>query len=332
MSNFSQFLDIKFGIQNNLERNSWASYFLFGVLSSLIGDTLVLVASSQKCAFKINIILVIIIQHIAISDVINTITFLLPKTISLLAKSWVLGPALCYASVYSFYVAVPAGMWFIATLTVAKFLILKYPFRVASWSTKKVHQICSIIWTSSLLYPILFLAVDKDDIHFSYRVYNCDYKYTSDSWSKIKPITVFIFGAVPNTAIVATALPTMKYLLDARKHAIKAQGRVSWQGALTVALTASVYCISTFPFIIYNFAKSFVKENPPGLFHLHFYRICNFLFMINVVANFYIYIVTIKSFREFILSKFRELASGTLRTSRIRESSSGTPGNSFAVL
>ena len=107
MSNFSQFLDIKFGIRNNLERNSWASYFLFGVLSSLIGDTLILVASSQKCAFKINKILVTIIQHIAISDVINTITFLLPKTISLLAKSWVLGPALCYASVYSFYKWLP---------------------------------------------------------------------------------------------------------------------------------------------------------------------------------------------------------------------------------
>ena len=88
MSNSSNHSDIKFGIQSNAERYCWAAYFIFGVLSSLIGDTLILVASSHKGAFKINRILVTIIQHIAVSDLANTIVFLLSSTVSLLANSW----------------------------------------------------------------------------------------------------------------------------------------------------------------------------------------------------------------------------------------------------
>ena len=320
MNNSSDYLysDTRFRIQSNAERYCWAAYFLFGVLSSLFGDTLILVTSLHTDAFKINKLLVTIIQHIAVSDLSTTIVFLLPTAISLLANSWILGTPLCYAMVYIMYFTYEAGMCLIAALTTAKFLILRYPLRAASWSTERAHLVCSILWVYSLMIPLLFLSVDKDDVHFDYRPYTCQYGYTSSYWRKIIPINTFFVGFLPSIVIAVTTVPTLKYLVYARKSSQRVQASVPWQGALTVTLTSAVFSISTLPFAIYHYAAGFVNENPPGLFHVHYYRASQFLLMMNVVANFYIYVLTIKSFRTFLLSKFRQLVlpSSSVSTSR----------------
>ena len=47
MNNSTDYSDIKFGVQDSAERSFWATYYLCGVLSSLTGDTLILLASCQ---------------------------------------------------------------------------------------------------------------------------------------------------------------------------------------------------------------------------------------------------------------------------------------------
>ena len=188
----SNFTDIELGIQSPAQRYCWAAYFVFGVLSSFFGDTLILMASLQEGAFKINKILVTIIQHIAVSDLANTFIMLLPVIISLLANSWIFGTFLCHAKVCLGYITYPAGMYLIAVLTTAKFLILRYPLRAASWSTKRVHQVCCLIWVCLLIgVPNLFFLVDKDNFYFDYREYTCQHGFGSKRWSTIRPIVAF---------------------------------------------------------------------------------------------------------------------------------------------
>ena len=43
-----------FGMHSDAERYFWASYHIFVLLSSLIGDSLILVASLQKDTIKVN--------------------------------------------------------------------------------------------------------------------------------------------------------------------------------------------------------------------------------------------------------------------------------------
>ena len=252
MNTTRNYTDIKFGMHNNAERYFWIAYHLFCVLSSLIGDTLILIASFQRDAFKINKILVIIIQHIAVSDLISTASVILPGAISLRANSWVLGRTICYVLVYVGNFTIAAGMSLIPVLTTGKFLILRYPLRAASWSTKRTHQVCSFIWAYGLLLPILFFAVDKDDVHFNYRVYNCEYGYNSDAWKKVMPLASFFVSVFPNMIIVAASVPTLKYLADAGNSARRVGGIAPRQGAVTVALTAVFYCISTLPYTVYH--------------------------------------------------------------------------------
>ena len=146
-------------IQNDTERYIWAAYFLFGLLSSLIGDTLILIATFRRDTFKLNKLLVTIIQHVAISDLANAINFLLPTAISLLANAWVLGEALCHYALYTLYSLYPAGMSLIAVLTTSKCLILRYPLRVAGWTRKRVHVVCSLIWAFSVLNSLIHLVL-----------------------------------------------------------------------------------------------------------------------------------------------------------------------------
>ena len=315
----SNFSDIEFGLHSNAERYSWAAYGLFGFLSSLIGDTLILIATFRKDAFKLNKLIVVVIQHLSVANIAGAFCFL-TVTISILSNSWILGDKLCYVVFYMRYWVYPVGMSLIAVLTTSKVLILKYPLRAKKLSSKRAHQVCCFIWAFSLMNPVLFFAVDKDNVHFDYRIYTCGYGYSADKWRQGFRVLRTIIGMmslfVPNVVIIATSVPTLRFLAGARKSAERLQGSVPWQGALTVTLTAVVFCISTFPLTVYLVGSNIVKEDPPGLFHVHFYRIALFLTLINTVSNFYICALTTKSFQRFLFSKVRTVTSVSLQSWR----------------
>ena len=107
----------------------------------------------------------------------------------------------------------------------------------------------------------------------------------------------------PNTMIITTTIPTLKYLMEARKSAIRNKKSVPWQGALTVSLTAVVYCLTILPMGVYFIGHSFVDQNNYG-FHL-LLRYGAFLGMANISSNFFIYSLTITSFRRYLLSKIK---------------------------
>ena len=60
----------EYGIHIAAERYFWAANHLFVLLSSLIGDNLILYASFQEDALKLNKFIVSVLQHIAVSDLL----------------------------------------------------------------------------------------------------------------------------------------------------------------------------------------------------------------------------------------------------------------------
>ena len=295
-----------YGIHNSVARYFWAAYQLFVFLSSFIGDSLILYASFQNNAFRINNLIVTIMQHIAVSDLVYATLSVLPSAISLLTNSWILGDVICYARVYLMYSVYPTGMYLMAMLTSCKFLHLRYPLRLTSWTKKRAHQVCCFMWLPPLITPILILALGKDDVHFDFTIYLCDATFKATAWKTLRPILSIFLILVPNFIIVATTISTLKYLATARKSARRVQGSVPWQGTLTVALTAVVYCnlhlnfaIAFLPFR-YRF-RQLDDQRGGALSHVH--RLVLSACLINIMSNFYIYTLTIKSFRRFLFSK-----------------------------
>jgi hypothetical protein len=303
-----------FGIHNPAERYSWSAYHLLALLSSLIGDTIILYASfKRRDAFKINKSLVVIIQHIAISDLALASSCAFPRAASLLANSWVLGDALCYAKVYVTYLTYPTGTFFVLTLTLSKFLLLKYPLWISVWTRKKAQQLCICIWTLCSAVLVTFLALGKDDVLFDYRVYECDYGFRAEAWKIMIPILTILFQFIPSIIIIGATIPILMHLVTAMKLAKRLRRKVPWQGTFTVTITAAVYCISNLPLSAYFISMSDIQKDPSNMISIRYCRVSYFLVMLNVVANFYIYTLTIRSFRRFLLSYIPLLSSRTTR-------------------
>ena len=315
-----------YGIQSESERNFWTVYFIFVLLSTLVGDTLILYASFHKNAFKINPIIVAVMQHIAVSDLIQAVSTALPTMASLITNSWVLGHPLCYITHHVKIVALFAGIYLLAILSLLKFMIIKYPTLLGCLTAAKTHLLCILVWAVDLLSSIITAVKGHDSVYFDYRKYSCTYDYP-----KLNQIigTPYDLGAVavsfiPCLIVIGATVPTVIYLIKASKTSRRVRGRIPWQGAITVVMTAIVFCLSNLPYFVYLFVRRSVKH--VAHFHINFFRITYFMMYINTISNFYIYTLTIRSFRLFLSSQFQTVTSYfvSLWNQRNRECITGT--------
>ena len=132
----------EFGIHNTGERYTWVVlYTIFIIVSSLIGDSVILVASIKYNAFKLHKAIVAIMQHLAVCDIITSLS-LTHFLISMIAEWNILGSFLCYAKAYITYYSFPTSYYLTAALTTTKALMLKFPFQASDWTKMRAHLVC----------------------------------------------------------------------------------------------------------------------------------------------------------------------------------------------
>ena len=292
-----------FGIKNETERCAWAGYFLFVLLSSLIGDTTILVTSIKHRAFRLHKLIIVVIQHIAVCDLlVVSIASVVPRLISMFADGAALGQWIGNIQAYAEYYFSVVGMYLISVMTSSKLFILYYPLRAKSLNPKHAHIGCAAVWALVISLPIIILAIDKNDVVFSYQDYTYSFAYSSASWNWLRPVLAVILMVVPNMFVIFTTVLLVVYLIKARGIARQSRGAVRWHGIITTILTAVIYCISILPFAIYNAFESKVS-NQSSFFHKGFNRIAVSCIYFNTISNFYIYILTVPSFRNFVWSQ-----------------------------
>ena len=277
----------------------------FIVISSLIGDSTILIASIKYRAFKLHKFTVTFIQHIAVSDFILAITYVVPSFASLVADGWALGGPLCFLQPYPVWLCCQGSMFLICGMTTCKILQIKYPLRARSWTKRMAHKICAGCWILALYYPICFLIIDPDDAAFDFRVYFCNPIFSSPKWKLLLPISFVVIGVLPNIIIMFTTAYLLFQARQSTRNRVKTgagKTKLKWQGIITVVLTATVYIVSYLPVTIYFIAANFVKMNPAelGWFHLDYHRVAVSLTHTNIMANFFVYSLTVDSFRDYL--------------------------------
>ena len=296
----------RYGIENDAWRYTWAGYYLFVILSSLIGDSTILVASMKYIAIKLHKVIVTIIQHIAVCDLLVVVFDISLKLAPIIANRWNVGQFLCYVNVFAYNYVSPSSILLICTMTTCKLLLVKYPLRLGPTSTKKAHLLCGACWVLALVPPVTKSLVDWADVSFSYVLYNCVYGYSSEIWKYLHNL-LNLFGFLPICLVVATSV----YLLViAKQVAERERESLKWQGIITTVLTAAVYCISVLPLVVIGSRASIVGYD--GFFDNSkdrtIFRIANSFIYLNTISNFYIYCLTVTSFRSFVWSRL-ELVS-----------------------
>ena len=124
MYNFSN--GSKFGIKNDTERYLWTGWLTFVFLSSLLGDSLILLASIKYKAFNLHKMIVTFIQHIAVNDLLNTLGSVAPAMLSAIFNTG--GPSrfIDYARSFILYYTAASSSVFISALVLGKLLFISY--------------------------------------------------------------------------------------------------------------------------------------------------------------------------------------------------------------
>ena len=320
------------GIEDDTERYIWAVYHIFVFLSSLIGDSLILYASIRRDAFKLNKFIVAIIRHIAACDLIFAVFSVLPSAVSLIANSWVLGRFLCVARYYLGNISFIIELYLIACLTISKLLLLKYPIKCSNWTEKMGHVTSCLISAVALPFTFTFLVTDirGDGIGFHYNSYTCVMLSSAiiSKYAALRYFFVILDLMAPTFVTLIGTIPTLAYLVAARKSAQRVRANVPWQGTLTVALTAVMCCLSTLPKIIHIILTTLNKKK---FYDINVSRTAQFLMVINIMSNFYIYTLTVRSFRRFLKSLIASFMSKIRRANADLTSASGMYGKSYQL-
>ena len=305
-------------IKDEAVRYIWAGWFIFVLGSSLVGDTIILIASIKYEAIALPEVMVAFIQHIAVSDLVISISDVSLLAVSLVANKWTFGPLLCHTRPYFSYTGYLAGSLLVSGMVTSKLLTLKYPLRSRTWTAGTAHRICFLMWLLALFWPISFNLVDAYDVTFDYGSYTCIYKFSSGVWKFLLPVGIVIFNVVPTIFIVVTSVMILSL---ARRISRESRQGMRWQGVMTVVLTGVAYCVSFLPIAVNHISHAFAKTEPskPDPSMITFRRIAFTFLDINVIANFYIYCLTISSFRHFLRTRTKRLTSCLLQAREIEK-------------
>ena len=297
-----------YGIQDDTERYFLATWLLIVIISSLIEDSIILVATIKYKVLNLHKVIVAIIQHLAVCDLLQSIFRVFPALTAVIADKWIIGDFLCHVQDNFFIISNGFTMALTCALTAVKLLLLKYPLRARTWSKNTGHIICviSLILVLCGYGPIFVSKIFfmRDSIFFNYVYYDCKYVENSinaPSWYKVYG-AVFLTGffILCFTTLVVTSILILVY---AQKVRSRVGGRVRLEGTITVLLTVAVQIVSFTPAAVVYVNWVVMGAEFSGTFC----RAASSVIYLNIIANFYIYCITARSFREFLESRISEL-------------------------
>jgi hypothetical protein len=191
-----------------------------------------------------------------------------------------------------------------------------FPFRARTWTRRRTHLISAAFWVLNVLAPwqvrnIFFAGADA--IFFVYFKYSCDFDTEFTSAPKWLDEIIYVSLAFNNiTTNLLLIVTTVWLLMIARRTALQQNGSLRWQGVLPVTLTAVVYVTSSFPLAWVIVTKRIVPYSELT------WAIVSSLQNINIMANFFIYSLTIRSFRDFLKTTIRSTVSKVIPCRRLR--------------
>jgi hypothetical protein len=166
-------------------------------------------------------------------------------------------------------------------------------------------------------------------LQFNYMDYTCSY----DETQLEVPTWLTWFAGIFSLggfllAIVILVITSAILLMKARILALERGRNLRWQGVLTVTATTVVYLVSILPYFIVAVSSLAVT------YSITTWRIVLYISNLNIMANFYIYSLTVRSFREFLCFSLRQVATklGMLPpTAAVRSQGMSTPSRGSAA-
>ena len=149
----------------------WIIWGTIVIVSSLIGDSLILVGTIKYRAIKTHKLIIAVMQHLAVCDIIQTVFRVLPETITVITNRWIFGARLCQVLDVITIMTFPITMFLTCTLSTLKLTTVKYPLRTGAWSSRIAHKVCAAIWVFYMVFNVsinIIMVEDFNDSVYSY--------------------------------------------------------------------------------------------------------------------------------------------------------------------
>ena len=280
------------------------------LLTSLIGDSIILIATIKYKAIKLNKMIIVVMQHLAVCDLLQTVFKVLPITTAMIADEWVMGEFFCQTEFAMQWFGSGMTVLLTCALTTLKLLNVKFPLRTNSWSSRMVHKVCAATWLLAFSVWIPIQIGSFAQIKNSYRsvsMYDQGLTCSFSWWDSRNAIyNLFFLSAVYVVPYIAIIVTSVLLLTVARKSAARHGSTLRWEGVITVLLTVGVLLVSQLPYLLLFVVLVFKLLVPANLTAV---RAVIHLTSLNIMSNFFVYSLTVRSFRNFLKMKISLLIS-----------------------
>ena len=297
--------DTTANIPGKEETICWTIFHVLIVLLSLIGDTLILIGTTRHKAIKLHRVIIVVIQHLAVSNLLLTLFRVVPTIVSLVAGDWVMGMLLCLVNLNVVVIVTPVTAILTCILSTFKTLIVQYPLKTHTWTRRRAHIVCALCWLTCVIRPRQIMNVfyaSTESFFFDYIQYMCLVDLTSTPISFVRFQNFFIYFSFM-VVLVVMIVTSVLLLFKARQAAVRDRQSVRWQGVLVVGLTTGVILVSYLPDTIVPMIDNLTSVHPSSSIK----PAACFFDNVNIVANFFVYSLAVKSFRVFLSTRIRQL-------------------------
>lgn len=257
----------------------------------IFGNGTVIYSSLRYNAIKIDKISLILVQSLALADILYSFCVILPQFITYAAGRWVLGHVYCIVMAQIGIIPVSANTLTVLAITSYRLRVILSPF--STIQTKTIKKIIAGIWGIALVPTTVFISYrSKSTFHVENGRCLSDI-YDNDA-ARIPVMTlVGLIVILPLFAI--SIFNSILTVIAVRHSAGRNNDRKSYRALVMVCALSGLFIVSWTPYIVFTFMKMRTTKLSPVLDLLSFHCI-----FINSFGNPILYSLTNRRFGKYV--------------------------------
>lgn len=259
------------------------------VFFGVFGNGTVLYSSLRYNAIRLDRASLILVQNLAVADIIYTICVILPQLITYSAGRWVLGKVCCFIAAQISFIPGSVNTLTVLLITTYRLWLVTYPF--SSISGNKVKIISVVTWILASAGTIISLAYNSSSTFNPANGKCMSGVYENLKASVVLKIALIVIVMIPLFVITLGNIALCVIAIRSSKRQTKA----NYKALVMVCALSGIFIISWVPYVTYTFMKSKNPEISQTLDLLAFHCI-----YINAFANPILYTLTNRRFGNYV--------------------------------
>ena len=267
---------------------------------ALVGNSILIFTSAKYGSLNMDRLSSILLENLAVADIILSVIGGWPVYITFVARHWVLGKAGCIIALFLTNVGGTAEILILAVISVYRASMLKDPFLFRGISDTKIKVGLCLIWLISLT-PALISIVTGSLVYYEPKKLSCTSSaYTSSSTFVVVLLGLGILIGIPMICIlVSNSFMLVASIRYKQRMARMRSGSEEDDGNMRAVITVNIVCwlflFSWSPYVVRIVCDASSVPLPIWffIFQAHFLSL-------NIVFNPIIYTLTNKSFRHAV--------------------------------